>query len=167
MPSPLPLSTTFVSPVTRGTPTAEQAAAIEATTRSRSRIGKPSSRRYPALRKSGSAPHIARSLTVPWTASEPMSPPGKKAGFTTNVSVVKASRSLPTVTIAPSPSGSRCGLRKAGAKSVSMRRAVLRPPPPWASSTMSRWSSGAGQLSIESRDRAMGYPAAASRGPRR
>jgi len=38
---------------------------------------------------------MARSLTVPWTASEPMSPPGKKAGFTTNVSVVKASRSLP------------------------------------------------------------------------
>ena len=131
-------------------------------------MGKPSSSRYPALRKSGSAPHIARSLTVPCTASEPMSPPGKKAGVTTKVSVVKARRSLPTVTIAPSPSGSRCGLRKAGAKSVSMRRAVLRPPPPWASSTMSRWSSGAGQLSIESRSEPRAYPAAAvSRGPRR
>jgi hypothetical protein len=97
-----------------------------------------------------------------------MSPPGKNAGFTTKVSVVNASRSSPTVTTAPSPSGSRCGLRNAGAKSVSMRRAVLRPPPPWASSTMSPWSSGAGQLSIESKDReAMAQETAASRGGRR
>ena len=32
----------------------------------------------PAESASGRAPHIARSLTVPCTASEPMSPPGKK-----------------------------------------------------------------------------------------
>ena len=31
----------------------------------------------PRLRYSGSAPQTARSLTVPWTASLPMSPPGK------------------------------------------------------------------------------------------
>ena len=31
-----------------------------------------------ALKKSGMAPPTARSLTVPWTASEPMSPPRKK-----------------------------------------------------------------------------------------
>ena len=33
---------------------------------------------------------MARSLTVPCTASEPMSPPGKNSGFTTNESVVNA-----------------------------------------------------------------------------
>ncbi len=67
---------------------------------------------------------------MPCTASEPMSPPGKKAGFTTKVSVLNANRSAPIVRIAPSPSGSSWGLRKAGANSVSIRRAVLRPPPP-------------------------------------
>ncbi len=40
----------------------------------------------------GRCPPIAKSLTVPCTASEPMSPPGKKSGFTTNESVVKATR---------------------------------------------------------------------------
>ena len=35
---------------------------------------------------------MARSLTVPSTASVPMSPPGKNNGWTTNESVVKASR---------------------------------------------------------------------------
>ena len=38
------------------------------------------------------APPTARSLTVPWTASLPMSPPGKKSGRTTNESVVIAIR---------------------------------------------------------------------------
>jgi hypothetical protein len=70
-------------------------------------MGKPSSSTRPAERKSGSAPHMARSFTVPCTAREPMSPPGKKTGFTTKLSVVKASRSLPTVTTAPSPRASR------------------------------------------------------------
>ena len=42
------------------------------------------------------APPTARSLTVPWTASLPMSPPGKKSGRTTNESVVKAIRGEPT-----------------------------------------------------------------------
>ena len=35
---------------------------------------------------------MARSLTVPYTASLPMSPPGKNSGLTTNESVVKAIR---------------------------------------------------------------------------
>ena len=45
------------------------------------------------------APPIARSFTVPWTASEPIFPPGKKSGFTTNESVVKASRERATLKI--------------------------------------------------------------------
>ena len=35
------------------------------------------------------APDIATSLTVPFTASSPISPPGKKIGSTTNESVEK------------------------------------------------------------------------------
>ena len=41
----------------------------------------------------GRAPPTARSLTVPHTASLPISPPGKMSGSTTKLSVVKASRS--------------------------------------------------------------------------
>ena len=46
---------------------------------------------------SGRAPPTARSLTVPLTASSPMSPPGKKIGVTTYESVVKASRAAARV----------------------------------------------------------------------
>jgi hypothetical protein len=42
----------------------------------------------PAVRYSGFAPSIATSLTVPHTASLPMSPPGKKRGETTCASVL-------------------------------------------------------------------------------
>ena len=56
--------------------------------RSSSAIASPSSRMNAAVRYSGVAPPTARSLTVPWTASLPMSPPGKKSGRTTNESVV-------------------------------------------------------------------------------
>ena len=45
-----------------------------------------------AERNRGRAPPTARSFTVPWTASLPMSPPGKKIGRTTNESVVNANR---------------------------------------------------------------------------
>ena len=38
------------------------------------------------------APAIARSFTVPKTASLPISPPGNSSGVTTKLSVVKASR---------------------------------------------------------------------------
>ncbi len=44
----------------------------------------------------GIAPPTARSLTVPWIESEPMSPPGKKIGRTTNESVVSAMRPAAT-----------------------------------------------------------------------
>ena len=56
-------------------------------------MGSPSSRMNPAESATGRAPHIARSLTVPCTASEPMSPPGKNNGLMTNESVENASRS--------------------------------------------------------------------------
>ena len=78
MPSPLPRSTTFVSPVTMETPAAFAASAIDRVILQRSSIGSPSSRMSAEERASGRAPHIARSFTVPWTAREPMSPPGKK-----------------------------------------------------------------------------------------
>src|SRR3990172_6771328 len=41
------------------------------------RSGRPSPRRKAALKQSARAPPRARSFPVPWTASEPMSPPGK------------------------------------------------------------------------------------------
>ena len=90
--SPLPRSTTLVSPVTSVTPASSQAARIDATIRRRSVSGSPSSRMNAADRNSGRAPPTARSLTVPCTASRPMSPPGKKSGRTTKESVVKAMR---------------------------------------------------------------------------
>ena len=82
-PSPLPLSTTFVSPVTTCTPTCAAASRIDATMRVSVSIGNPSSRMNPALSASGRAPAIARSFTVPLIASDPMSPPGKNSGLTT------------------------------------------------------------------------------------
>ena len=42
---------------------------------------------------------------MPWTASLPMSPPGKKSGRTTNESVVKASRGALTPLSAGRPDG--------------------------------------------------------------
>ena len=48
------------------------------------------------------APIIARSLTVPETASRPMSPPGKKIGCTTCESVVTTSQRSPSRSAAPS-----------------------------------------------------------------
>ena len=46
----------------------------------------------PAVRYFGVAPIIATSLTVPHTASLPMSPPGKNSGHTTCESVLMARR---------------------------------------------------------------------------
>ena len=92
-PSALPRSTTFVSPATTGTPACSAARAIDWAIRRRSSSGKPSSITKAAESHSGSAPATARSLTVPFTASSPMSPPGKKSGLTTNESVVNASPS--------------------------------------------------------------------------
>ena len=43
-------------------------------------------------RASAFAPETARSFTVPFTASSPIDPPGKRSGFTTKLSVVIAMR---------------------------------------------------------------------------
>src|SRR4051794_1136282 len=91
MPSAWPRSTTFVSPVTTWTPAACAAAAIAATSKRRSSEDRPSSRISASDSASGFAPAIARSLTVPLTASSPIEPPGKRSGLTTNESVVSAS----------------------------------------------------------------------------
>ena len=53
-------------------------------------MGKPSSIIKEAARAIGRAPAVSRSVTVPATASRPMSPPGKNRGSTTKASVVKA-----------------------------------------------------------------------------
>ncbi len=82
--SAAPRPTTFVSPVTTATPAARAAAPIERATCSRTASGRPSSRISETARAVGIPPIIATSLTVPWTASEPMSPPGKNSGDTTN-----------------------------------------------------------------------------------
>ena len=82
-PSPLPRSTTFVSPVTMGTSAVRAACAIDSTMRFRLARGKPSSKMKLAARYNGRAPDIATSLRVPCTDRQPMSPPGKKRGETT------------------------------------------------------------------------------------
>ena len=92
-PSPWPRFTTFVSPVTSATPASRATSAIEAQMRRRSSMGKPSSKMNPQLRYSGRAPLVATSFTVPHTAKRPMSPPGKKWGVTTKLSVENAKRS--------------------------------------------------------------------------
>ena len=66
---------------------------------------------------------------VPQTESAPMSPPGKRQGVTTKLSVEKTSFSLPSST-APSPSASRAGFLKAGSRTERIRSAVFSPPLP-------------------------------------
>ena len=91
--SPLPRPTTLVSPVTMRHAGALGGARAPSRPRARSSAsGSPSSRMNASDRQSGRAPPTARSLTVPLTASSPMSPPGKKIGVTTYESVVNASR---------------------------------------------------------------------------
>ena len=126
-PSPRPRSTTLVSPVTICTPASLAAAEAEAITRLSVPVGRPSSIISASERYFGSAPHIARSFTVPQTASLPMSPPGNSSGVTTKLSVEKAS---PPGSRAPSPSASSALLPKAGSISSSMSELVFRPPEP-------------------------------------
>ena len=104
-----------------------------------SAIGKPSSSTKAAEIHAGTAPAIARSLQVPWTASSPTEPPGKRLGCTTNESVDIAIRSpLGNVSTALSPSDSSAGLRKASMNTASTNAADALPPAPCASVT---WSS--------------------------
>src|SRR5262250_682766 len=145
-PSALPRSTTLVSPVTRRTPAFLAAALIESTMRASSASGNPSSRMKAALRYRGRAPAMARSFTVPLTASTPMSPPGKKSGVTTWASVVKARRTPPMLRTAWSSWRSRYEFRNEGRKYRAIRSAVILPPLPWPSSTRSVVVIGAGQL---------------------
>ena len=81
------------------------------------------------LRYLGSAPHIARSFTVPQTLSLPISPPGKKMGSTTKLSVEKAISPAPDI-IAPSLSAFSAGFENAGTIMFSISREVFFPPLP-------------------------------------
>ena len=134
-PSPLPFSTTLVSPVTMGTPASLDAAAIDSTMRFRSASAKPSSRMKPAARYSGTAPDIATSLIVPCTDRQPMSPPGKNSGETTWLSVAITRRPGGTVNAAWSLRWRSHSLSKARRNSSSISCAIARPPPPCERST--------------------------------
>ena len=81
------------------------------------------------LKNFGTPPHMAMSFTVPQTESLPMSPPGKKMGSTTKLSVENTSFSAPSST-APSPSSLKAGLSSAGRIMRSMSREVFFPPLP-------------------------------------
>ena len=75
---------------------------------------------------------MARSLTVPLTASSPIEPPGKRIGLTTKESVVSA-RSSPSMTTAPASAiASRLPEPKAGTNRPSISVCVALPPAPWA-----------------------------------
>ena len=108
IPSISPFPITFVSPVSTVAPASRQAARIDARIRSRSRRGNPSSMITLQVSPSTSvAPITARSLTVPQTASRPMSPPGKNGGWITWESVVSTSQRSPMRIAAPSSSADR------------------------------------------------------------
>src|SRR5215471_863076 len=143
-PSALPFSTTFVSPVTICTPALSAAACIDATTRRNTSNGKPSSRMNATLIHSGRAAPIARSLIVPCTARDPMSPPLKNSGFTTNESVVIASRIPFSETTAWSSMRSSTGFPSAGKNTSCNNSALSFPPLPWPSNTRRPAGSGNG-----------------------
>ncbi len=126
--SALPRGTTLVSPVSTRTSASAAAVAMEATTRSRSARGRPSSRMKEALSASGRAPAVARSFTVPQTASLPISPPGKKIGSTTKASVVNANSPGVRSRAASSPGGSPGP--KCARKTRSISSAMRWPPSP-------------------------------------
>ena len=135
-PSPLPFSTTLVSPVTTGTPASRAAWPIDFTMRCRSASAKPSSMMKLALRYSGTAPSMATSLTVPCTDRQPMSPPGKNSGEITWPSVAitrrpPAGSNAGSGSAAPSSPWRRKGLSRAGRNSSSISCAPALPPAPW------------------------------------
>src|SRR3954452_1221144 len=78
-----PRSTTFVSPATTSTSAACAAAAIASTSPRSTSASRPSSSTSDTVSASGLAPAAARSFTVPFTASSPIDPPGKRIGRTT------------------------------------------------------------------------------------
>ena len=93
IPSAWPRSTTFVSPPTIAHARRRARRAAIASTSARSVVGVEAllEDQADSVSASGFAPAIARSLTVPLTASSPIEPPGKRSGLTTNASVVSAS----------------------------------------------------------------------------
>ena len=97
---------------------------------SNSSKGRPSSKIKPQLRYCGTAPFIARSLTVPHTANLPILPPGKKVGCTTYESVVKAIRPDDTGNCAPSCKGANKSLVKYFNINRSVNSWLKRPPLP-------------------------------------
>jgi hypothetical protein len=95
-------------------------------------IAKPSSIKKARPSQRGVAPLTARSFTVPWTASEPISPPGNSRGSTMNPSVVNTS--------SPSASGSAAASAEASSSAPKWRAntsrtssRMNRPPLPCAS----------------------------------
>ena len=84
----------------------------------------------PALKKSGWAPPIARSFTVPWTARDPMSPPRKNNGLTTKESVVNAILDPPICKMAWSSKRSSRGFENSGRNTSRSSSALSRPPLP-------------------------------------
>src|SRR5665647_370563 len=136
IPSSAPFSTTFVSPVTIAASTSWVASSIDATILRKSLIENPSSITIALVRASGAAPIIARSLTVPETESRPISPPGKKIGLTTCVSVVKT-RNPPCASgmAAPSSNDSKpmppAFLFLIFVKTSAIRSFIISPPAPW------------------------------------
>ena len=127
--SHLPLSTTFVSPVTIFTPALAASSAIESAIKTRSSIGKPSSMIKEAAIYMGSAPDTARSFTVPHIASLPILPPGKKRGSTTYESVVSARVDPDSLIIKESVKGS--DIANLFTKTFSISSWVSLPPLPW------------------------------------
>ena len=128
-PSPLPCSTTLVSPVTTGTPAlAPPRPSIDDALQlgEREAFFEDEARRSG---QSGAAPIIATSLSVPCTARQPMSPPGKNSGETTWPSVAITRRCRRAAgSSAPSSPWRRYSLSKAGANSSSISCAEARPP---------------------------------------
>jgi hypothetical protein len=108
-----------------------QAAALAAMRSSRT-ISKPSSIRKLRLSQRGVAPLTARSLTVPWTASEPISPPGNSSGSTMKLSVVNTSRASVAGRMALSADVSRAEPPKWWANMSRTNSRMKRPPFPCA-----------------------------------
>ena len=103
IPSPCPFSTTLVSPVTISTPAIFAVSLKDSIILFKFSTLNPSSIINPKLRYLGMLPHINRSLQVPHTASFPISPPTKKRGLITKLSVEKAISPF-KLKLAPSPS---------------------------------------------------------------
>ncbi|MNC88631.1 hypothetical protein D3C83_44640 [compost metagenome] len=95
----------------------------------------------PEVRQIGRAPAMATSLIVPCTERQPMSPPGKKSGVTTWLSVATTRRPGGIVMRAWSFISLSHGLSKASTKSSSINCAMARPPLPWLMSTTPRLKS--------------------------